>query len=567
MSTEKTNDRNASTEQLFDSEQLKKTRLRDEDDNIAPAGSGEEELSLQNIFIDKGEDVVSDASGMVTAAGSIPAINTSAQISANADSKVADQAVDRTPPVHSEESTQDSPDKPESVLSAQAELGSPIVLTASDVLPALGYSNGNVVEITSLTVSPESGTIVDNGDGTWTLHTYDNQVGEVLALQANVSEGGNTTSVEGLIEVPADSLMDNPQPTAENTNNSPPGDVFETVQGSSTQPADTSTNSAVPDQPDTGPENQRPIVENVDLGATLEDTSITFRLDDLLHGTLDPDGDTLTVTDIRVDPELGSITINGDGSFTFDPAANFNGEDLPLTFTVSDGEHSVESNASLNVLAVNDDPVADMVDLASVNEDSSLTFGADDLLAGASDIDGDNLKVTSVTVDEKLGSVSDNGDGTFTFKPTENFNGDDVPLNFTVSDGVAEVQSTAFIDVAAVNDGPVAEKVDLGAIKEDTSITFKADELLAGASDIDGDDLKVTSVKVDEKLGSVSDNGDGTFTFKPTENFNGDDVPLSFTVSDGTAEVESTAFIDVAAVNDGPVAGKVDLGSIKEDTS
>ncbi|MEZ5566887.1 MAG: cadherin-like domain-containing protein [Halioglobus sp.] len=89
-------------------------------------------------------------------------------------------------------------------------------------------------------------------------------------------------------------------------------------------------------------------------------------------------------------------------------------------------------------------------------------------------MNGDDLKVTSVSVNEKLGSVSDNGDGTFTFKPTENFNGDDVPLSFTVSDGVAEVQSTAFVDVAAVNAATGRRQgVDLERHQGDTSITFQ----------------------------------------------------------------------------------------------
>ncbi|MEZ5566889.1 MAG: cadherin-like domain-containing protein [Halioglobus sp.] len=109
------------------------------------------------------------------------------------------------------------------------------------------------------------------------------------------------------------------------------------------------------------------------------------------------------------------------------------------------------------------------------------------------------------------------------------------PYNFTVSDGVAEVQSTAFVDVVAVQRRP-GRKVDLGSIKEDTSITFKADQLLAAsASDIDGDDLKVTSVSVDESWVPFRTMVMGPYTFKPAVNFNGDDVPLSFTVSDGVA--------------------------------
>ena len=47
-------------------------------------------------------------------------------------------------------------------------------------------------------------------------------------------------------------------------------------------------------------------------------------------------------------------------------------------------------------------------------------------------------------------------------------------------------------------------------------------------------------------------NGDGTFTFTPNENFNGE-ATLNFKVSDGTATVELTATVGIAPVNDAPV--------------
>ena len=85
--------------------------------------------------------------------------------------------------------------------------------------------------------------------------------------------------------------------------------------------------------------------------------------------------------------------------------------------------------------------------------------------------------------------------------------------------------------------------------------------MLSNASDVDGDALSVTEVSVDASAGSLTDNGDGTWTFTPAENFNGDDVPLSFSVTDGTATESATATLDVTAVNDGPVVGDVDLGA------
>jgi len=96
---------------------------------------------------------------------------------------------------------------------------------------------------------------------------------------------------------------------------------------------------------------------------------------------------------------------------------------------------------------------------------------------------------------------------------------------------------------------PVAGNIDLATL-EDQPITFTAEQLLTNSSDVDGDALSVTTVSVDAAFGTITDNGDDTWTFNPAENYNGNDVPVSFTVSDGTTTDSATASIDVAAVND-----------------
>ncbi|WP_139151636.1 cadherin-like domain-containing protein, partial [Vibrio cyclitrophicus] len=48
--------------------------------------------------------------------------------------------------------------------------------------------------------------------------------------------------------------------------------------------------------------------------------------------------------------------------------------------------------------------------------------------------------------------------------------------------------------------------------------------------------------------------GDGTYSFAPNENFNGD-VSLDFIVTDGTEPVAANMNVTVTEVNDPPVAG------------
>jgi hypothetical protein len=161
------------------------------------------------------------------------------------------------------------------------------------------------------------------------------------------------------------------------------------------------------------------------------------------------------------------------------------------------------------------------------------------------------VAVAGEDLDIDVGTINMASDGSYTFTPNENYNGEVPTITYTTNTGAT---GTLDITVDAVNDAVDAGDVDLGATLEDNAITFSGDDLLSNSSDIDGDNLSITEVSVDAQYGTLVDNGDDTYTFTPTENYNGDDVAFSFTVSDGTTTDSATATLDVTAVNDGPVA-------------
>ena len=87
---------------------------------------------------------------------------------------------------------------------------------------------------------------------------------------------------------------------------------------------------------------------------------------------------------------FGSVTNNGDGTFTFVPAANYNsvqGGPVPqITYTLSDGSLTAVSTLDITITPTNDNPVA-VADTASGAEDGGAVTG--DVLANDSDPDGD----------------------------------------------------------------------------------------------------------------------------------------------------------------------------------
>ena len=67
------------------------------------------------------------------------------------------------------------------------------------------------------------------------------------------------------------------------------------------------------------------------------------------------------------------------------------------------------------------------------------------------------------------------------------------------------------VNVAAVNDAPVATPVTLAAT-EDTAYTITAATLLASVTDVDGPALSITSVTVAAAAAALN-NGNGTWTY------------------------------------------------------
>ena len=132
-------------------------------------------------------------------------------------------------------------------------------------------------------------------------------------------------------------------------------------------------------------------------------------------------------------PAHGSLTLNGDGSFTYTPAASFTGVDS-FTFLAFDGiAYSNVATVSIVVSPVNLPPVANN-DSYSTAEDTALTVAAPGVLANDKDPDGD--PITAVLVTEPAdGTLTLNADGSFTYTPATGFSGTDT-FTYQASDGL-----------------------------------------------------------------------------------------------------------------------------------
>ncbi|WP_157359932.1 tandem-95 repeat protein [Caldimonas brevitalea] len=288
------------------------------------------------------------------------------------------------------------------------------------------------------------------------------------------------------------------------------------------------------------PVNDAPVVAGRHLTVS-EDGALHI---DPLAGATDVDGDALTAA-VVAGPAHGSLSVNADGSFTYTPVADFNGSDS-FTYRVDDGAGaSTLATVTLGVTAVNDAPVA-QDGSAMVTEDGSVVI---DLRSLGFDVDADAELQSLVVAGPSHGTLMDNGDGTYTYTPAPDFNGSD-RLRFALTDGeLVSNEATFSFEVTAVNDAPVLADAQL-AMAEDGVLRL---DLLAGASDVDGDTLTATVI-AGAAHGLLTVNADGSFSYTPAADFNGTDS-FTYRVGDGTVDSNvATVTLNVQSVNDAPVA-------------
>ncbi len=377
-----------------------------------------------------------------------------------------------------------------------------VVITEEQLLAQASDIDSDVLDIQNLELvgdNAEHATLTDNGDGTWTVTPDENFYGEI-ELGYQVTDG----------ELTDDNII--------NIN-------FEAV-------------------------NDAPIVSGPIVLSTDEDVGITFSADDLLANASDVEGDALSISDISYSGDNGELVDNGDGTYTFMPNENFNGE-VDIDYKVFDGTDEVDTHLDLTVIPVNDVPVPGALLHTQMLENGTIIIEAKDLLSGATDVDGDILHIENLLlVEQSQGTLTDNGDNTFTFEPTSNFYGE-VNLTFDISDGQASAPSTAKIDVEIVNEGPeVSGPVD-AVVDEDGSITITQEDLLANATDVDGDNLEAVNLSTNDPNATIVENADGSFTITPSENFFGE-IEFTYDVTDAIETVAADLNLTVNPVNDLP---------------
>ncbi|MCP4191097.1 MAG: tandem-95 repeat protein [Planctomycetaceae bacterium] len=349
-----------------------------------------------------------------------------------------------------------------------------VELTVLGVLPALPDSY-LTAEDTPLTVNAENGLFANDGDGSGTSEWNAQLVDQAI-------HGTVTLNADGSFE-----YVPNP-------------DVFGTDQFTYSATNGESQANIARVQIEVTDQNDPPNSEADNYQLNEDETLTRTASEGVLVNDMDPDGDSINVT-LSSDVSHGTLSLNSDGSFTYQPDQNYFGIDT-FTYTASDGiSESPPTVVTLTTNPIEDSPIT-APDSYLVAEDNSIQIdAANGVLSNDADADNDQLSAT-IEIQASHGTVTLEPDGAFTYTPDANFFGSD-SFSYRASDGISEVSETVSVQVTSIADPPTANDDSFTAGNDGNAVTI--DVLANDSYEPDGvQTLNIASVTPATQGGQVT---------------------------------------------------------------
>jgi VCBS repeat-containing protein len=326
-----------------------------------------------------------------------------------------------------------------------------------------------------------------------------------------------------------------------------------------------------------------------DSYSTNEDVQLNVVAPGVLSNDTDVEHGALTAS-LVTNVSHGSLGLNSDGSFSYTPAANYNGTDS-FTYRASDGAwNSAAATVTITINAVNDAPVNTVPAGQSTAVNMAITFSSGggnaisiaDVDAGSSPMQV-QLTATSgtLTLSGTSGLTFTVGNGTanatmtftgtitnintalngMTFTPTSQFTGTATVQIITNDQGATgsggALSDTDSVSISVINAPPTAA-ADSYSTTQGNSLVVAVPGVLANDTDPNpGQTLTVDTPRPFSAPtnGTLTLNADGSFTYTPNAGFTGTDS-FTYKTTDGIADssaatvtitVNTTAYVSASS--------------------
>ncbi len=299
-----------------------------------------------------------------------------------------------------------------------------------------------------------------------------------------------------------------------------------------------------------------PIAKNDTFSINEDSVGVFFNV---LANDMDADMDSL-MTDTITGPKNGTAVVVNMDSIQYTPDLNYNGLDSIQYIACEDLGFCDTAWIIINIIPVNDRPIATLDSLTIVEDSIGVHILAD---TNDTDIEMDTLSIRSIITAPIHGTATIANDDSISYVPDLNYTGLD-SLQYELCDSVWACDTAwVILTITPINDPPIANTDFITIAEDSTGVHILAD---TNDTDIEMDTLSIRSIITAPIHGTATIANDDSISYMPDLNYNGLDS-LQYELCDSVWACDTAwIYITINPVNDSVVA-VVDSVTVTEDTS